>query len=138
MKRWIQPFLNREFILFLIIGVVNTFNGTLFSALFSNIFNANIAFVCGYICGLIIAYLLNSIFTFHETLSLQKGIRFAISYVPNFIIQNVVVFVIYNLLHYDKLIAYLVAAVIGIPITFLILKLFAFRETKTLTCTEEA
>lgn len=137
MKRWIQPFLNKEFILFLIIGVINTCNGTLFSALFSNIFNANIAFVFGYVCGLLIAYILNSIVTFHESLSLKKGIRFAISYIPNFIIQNVIVFLIYNLLHYDKLIAYMIAAVIGIPVTFLILKLFAFRETNTRRCTEE-
>ena len=131
MKQWIQPFLNKEFILFLIIGVINTLNGTLFSVLFSNIFNANIAFVCGYLCGLLIAYLLNSFFTFHETLSLQKGLRFAVSYIPNFIIQNVFVFFIYNLMHYDKLFAYLIAAIIGIPVTFLLLKVFAFKSNTT-------
>jgi putative flippase GtrA len=37
------------------------------------------------------------------------------------------VVVIYNALGFDKLIAYVAAAIIGVPVTFLFLKFFAFR-----------
>lgn len=128
MKKLYEMFFRKEFVLFLIIGIVNTFNGTLFSFLFSYLYNANIAFIIGYLCGLIIAYLLNSYIVFHKTLSLSRFWRFAISYIPNFLIQNILVFFIYNQWHYDKMIAYVSAAVIGIPITFLLLKVFAFQK----------
>jgi putative flippase GtrA len=124
-------FLKKDFFIFVAIGVINTFNGTLFSMLYSSLgLQANIAFACGYITSLFIAYILNSIFTFKEKLSLNKLIKFAISYIPNFIVQSLCVYVIYNVLNYDKLIAYLVAAVIGIPVTFLLLKFYAFSKKK--------
>ena len=84
----------------------------------------------GYISGLIIAYILNSFITFKERLSFKKFSKFAVSYIPNFIIQNVVVILIFNVLGLHKLLAYTLAAVIGIPITFVLLKFFAFNRKR--------
>ena len=53
-------FLNKEFIFFIIIGLINTFNGVVFSFIYSSLFNENLAFVLGYISGLAISYILNS------------------------------------------------------------------------------
>ena len=121
-------FLSIEFMKFVIIGVINTFNGTLFSYIYSSFLNENIAFIFGYITGLLISYLLNSYFTFKESLSIQKFIRFAISYIPNFLIQYIVVLIVINILGWYKLIAYGLAALIGVPVTFIIMKLFAFKK----------
>ena len=121
-------FLNKEFIFFILIGVINTFNGVIFSYIYSSILNENLAFILGYISGLIISYILNSFITFKEKLSIKKFIKFAISYIPNFIIQNIVVILIFNILGLHKLIAYVLAAVIGIPVTFILLKFFAFNR----------
>ena len=121
-------FLNKEFIFFILIGVINTFNGVIFSYIYSSILNENLAFILGYISGLIISYILNSFITFKEKLSIKKFIKFAISYIPNFIIQNIVVILIFNILGLHKLIAYVLAAVIGIPVTFILLKFFAFNK----------
>lgn len=122
-------FFNKEFIVFVCIGVFNTFNGSIFSYIYSNsIPNVNLAFVAGYLTSLIIAYLLNSLFAFREKLSLQKFFKFVISYIPNFLIQNAMVFLFYNTLHWNKLITYFMAAAIGVPVTFIILKLFAFQK----------
>ncbi|MBC2574725.1 GtrA family protein, partial [Clostridium beijerinckii] len=96
--------------------------------IYSSFLNENIAFIVGYISGLIISFLLNSLITFKEKLQLNKFIKFAISYLPNFIIQNVVVIIVFNLMGLNKLIAYLLAAVIGVPITFILMKFFAFRK----------
>ncbi|MBS5939330.1 GtrA family protein [Clostridium sp.] len=121
-------FLNKEFILFIIIGGINTINGVIFSYIYSSLLNENLAFIMGYISGLIISYLLNSCITFKEKLSFTKFIKFGVSYIPNFIIQNVVVVVAFNILHLHKLIAYSLAAIIGIPVTFILLKFFAFKK----------
>lgn len=120
-------FINKEFILFIIIGVINTFNGIVFSFIYSSLLNENLAFVLGYISGLIVSYILNSYITFKEKLSITKFLKFGISYIPNFIIQNIVVIITFNILGLHKLIAYCLAAIIGIPVTFALLKLFAFK-----------
>jgi len=121
-------FLNKEFILFIIIGVINTFNGVVFSFIYSSLLNENLAFILGYISGLAVSYILNSYITFKEKLAFTKFIKFAISYIPNFIIQNIVVIITFNILGLHKLIAYCLAAIIGIPVTFILLKFFAFKK----------
>lgn len=131
-KRVKNIFLNKEFIFFILIGVINTFNGVIFSYIYSSIFNENLAFILGYISGLIISYILNSFITFKDKLSFKKFIRFAISYIPNFIIQNIVVILVLNVLGLHKLIAYILAAIIGIPVTFILLKFFAFNKNNSL------
>lgn len=132
MTKFIEKFKNiffsKEFIMFVIIGVINTFNGTMFSYIYSAFFNENIAFILGYISGLFISYILNSLITFKKNLAFQQFIRFAISYIPNFIIQNIAVIVIFNIMGLNKLIAYLLAAIIGVPITFILMKFFAFKK----------
>lgn len=121
-------FFSKQFIVFVIIGVINTFNGVIFSYIYSNFFNENIAFIFGYISGLIISYILNSYVTFKEKLDLNKFVKFTISYIPNFIIQNIIVLIVFNIMGIYKLIAYGLAAIIGVPITFIFMKFFAFNK----------
>ena len=125
-------FLNKEFIFFILIGVINTFNGVIFSYIYSVIFNENLAFILGYISGLIISYILNSFITFKDKLAFKKFIKFTVSYIPNFIIQNIVVILVFNILGIHKLIAYILAAIIGIPVTFILLKFFTFNKNNDL------
>lgn len=124
-----KMFFSKEFIMFLIVGGINTINGVLFSMLYGFLIpDANLSFTAGYITSTVISYLLNSFLTFKERLSFIKYIKFFISYIPNFIIQQAVVFVVYSVLHMHRLIAYILAAVIGVPVTFLLMKIFAFRK----------
>ncbi len=127
-----HTFFTPKFIRFVFVGCLNTFNGVLFSFLYSLfIENATIAFIVGYITSLTISYLLNSFITFHDKkLTFSKFIKFCISYIPNFVIQLICVYIIIDLLHWYKLIAYIIAAIIGIPITYLALLLFPFKEKK--------
>lgn len=127
-----HTFFTPKFIRFVFVGCLNTVNGVLFSFLYSLLItNATLAFIIGYITSLTISYLLNSYITFHDKqLTLKKFIKFCISYIPNFIIQLTCVFIIIDILHFYKLIAYIVAAIIGIPITYIALLLFPFKEKK--------
>ncbi len=123
-------FLSKEFARFLLIGGINTFNGVLFAYLFSILFQPNLAFAAGYLLSLTISYLLNSFFTFRESLSFPKYVKFCVSYIPNFLIQNAFVLVFMNWLGFGKLITYILAAVVGISGDGCHAKLFAFRKRK--------
>lgn len=125
-----EVFFSKQFIMFVFIGVINTFNGVIFSYIYSSFLNENVAFIFGYISGLVISYILNSYVTFKEKLEFNKFIKFVVSYIPNFIIQNIVVFIVFNMMGLHKLIAYGLAAVIGVPITFVFMKFFAFKKNK--------
>lgn len=121
-------FLNREFILFILCGIINVFNGILFSCLFSFIINENLSFILGYLLSHLVSYFLNSFFVFEKTLSVKKYIKFFISYIPNFLIQNMIVILIFNILNMNKLIAYVLAAILGVPITFVLTKTYTFNN----------
>lgn len=126
-----KMFLSRTFFMFVLIGGINTLNGIAFAYLFSSLLQENLAFMAGYLTSLVISYLLNSFFTFHEALGFGKFIRFAISYVPNFFIQNLVVLLLFNVLGWPKLVAYVLAALIGVPVTFVLMKVFAFAKKRS-------
>ncbi len=130
MEKLKRLFCTRDFLVFLVIGAVNTLNGTVFSYLYSLFLNANVAFVLGYLTGLVIGYVLNSFFTFKERLSINRFFKTCVSYIPNFIIQNLVVLIIYNIMGLHRLLAYALAAVLGLPITFLLMKFFFFSKPK--------
>lgn len=123
-------FLTKEFFLFLIIGCINTFNGTFLAWLcaFLSPYN-NLNFNIGYILSNLCAYWMNSRFIFHEPLSINRYVKFFISYIPNYIIQNIIVIIFYNMLAFPPVVSYLIAAVLGIPVTFLMVKIFAFGRS---------
>ncbi len=129
LKQLRHHFFTKEFLLFLVIGGINTLNGTFLSWLFGFVIpDANIAFNMGYITANAVAYWLNSTFVFPEPLSLKRFGRFAVSYIPNYIIQNIIVLIFYNWLGFPPVASYLIAAALGVPVTFLSVKLFAFER----------
>lgn len=128
MKKLFTFFLNRQFVIFVLIGAFNTLSGSLFATVYSLALNANLAFICGYITSLLIAFFLNSKLNFRKKISLRRFIKFIVSYIPNFIIQNSIVIIFYNNLEWNKIITYFLAAIIGVPVTFVFMKLFAFGK----------
>ncbi len=127
-KSILKTFLSPEFTAFLIIGCINVLTGVGFSSLFSLFLPANFAFVFGYAVSLTISYFLNTFLAFKEKISFAKYIKFCISYLPNFIIQNIFVVVLYNHLGINKYLVFLLSAILGVPVTFLFLRFFAFAK----------
>ena len=123
-----QLFLKKDFILFVGIGVVNTLTTIVLSHLLADLLGVNVAYVVGYLAGFLVSYLLNSRFTFCENLAWGKLVKYAIATVPNFLIQNGVVFLCYNILGWHHLVASVLAAAIGVPVTFLLQKFFTFQK----------
>lgn len=124
-----KMFLNREFFMFVFVGVVNTLSNIVVSTLYNLwITNATLAFVAGYVTVNVLAYILNSVLTFKERLSVVRYVKFFISYIPNFIIQTSVVWLFDTFIHGPSVVAYAVAAIIGVPVTFIFMKIFAFKK----------
>lgn len=125
-------FFSKQFFSFLIVGGINAVNGIIFSYIYSIFLNVNISFILGYITAMTISYFLNSVLVFKEDMNFTKYIKFCISYIPNFIIQNIFVFIFYNKLLWNKLIVFALAAIVAVPVTFIIMKFFAFSKKEKL------
>lgn len=124
-------FKSREFLSFIAIGAINTISNILFSTVYSLfISSTTLAFLPGYISANVVSYLLNSYVTFKEKLGFVKFIKFFISYIPNFIIQTFIVGLYEKFVNGPSIIAYIIAAIIGVPVTFLFMKIFAFKKEK--------
>ena len=122
-------FFTKEFLLFVFVGCINTVNGIIFPWIFSHFLDENIAFTLSYVPSLSISYVLNSFITFKEKkLSFSKYIKFVISYMPNFLIQNICYVLVYNILGLPNIFAIIMASAIGVPLTFIIMKLYAFKK----------
>lgn len=117
-----------EFVKFLIIGVINTFNGALFASLLLPLIkNSYASFIGGYMIALVISYLLNSSFVFKQSLSVPRFIKFFISYIPNFLIQNVIVGTLLVNTAIPPTLIYVLSSAISVPITFILLKIYAMK-----------
>ena len=88
-----------------------------------------LAFLPGYVTANVVSYLLNSFITFKERLNFVRYLKYFISYIPNFVIQTVIVFAFANLFPtLNSIWAYIAAAIIGVPVTFIIMKVFTFAN----------
>ena len=61
---------------------------------------------------------------------MKRYIKFCISYIPNFLLQNIIVFIFLNLLKWPTLCVYMIAVGVSVPITYLLVSCFAFDKTK--------
>ena len=133
-EKFKKTFLSKEFIKFVGVGVACTLFNVVFSAIYRLFIpDTVLAFLPGYVTANVVSYLLNSFITFKEQLTLLRYIKYFISYIPNFIIQTVLVFAYTELFPLSPDIwAYIAAAVIGVPVTFVIMKIFTFKKEKNL------
>ena len=120
--------MKKEVLIFLVIGAVNSLNNWIISGLLALIIDSRSAFGLGYLAALIIGYFLNARFTFKKKTSKESLGKYMLSYLPNYLIQQLSVYLIVTLLEWHHLIAYVISAVIGIPLTFILLKFFAFAK----------
>ena len=140
--RALRPFLTVQFLMFMFMGFINTAFAVTVATLLDMANNAFLAaehpfrafmemfrtnFIVGYAASIVLSFFLNSRFTFHQPPTLKRFLRFPISYIPNFLIQYILVFV-FTSLHWNPTAAYITAAVIGTPITFLSMKFMVFRR----------
>lgn len=123
-------FLCRNFLFFTLLGSFNTFNAATVSSLTSRFLQDNIAAIVGYLASISISYFLNSKLVFRRKPSLKRYGKFLISYIPTFIIYSLVTFITINTWGLPQFWGTVLAAITGGPITFTIVKLYAFGKPK--------
>lgn len=128
LKRFKQTFFAREFLSFGILGIANTLICVILSYIFSLFIPMQPAFTVGYGLSLVIGYLLNSKITFRRSPTSSGLAKYAISYIPAFIIQHIVIFIFFNIMKLPELVSLIISAVIAVPATFAILKIYAFKK----------
>ncbi|MEE1239111.1 MAG: GtrA family protein [Acutalibacteraceae bacterium] len=127
-----NTFLSKKFIGYCLIGILNTFNTAFFSWLVHFKVQENISAYIGYFISLTINYILNSVIVFKNRLRIRRYFRFLLSYIPNFVIYTLVSLLTINVMQINQFWATVLATAAGAPITFIILKLFAFgSKSKT-------
>lgn len=126
-SKW-QALQDPAFIRFLLVGGINASLGIIFSYGISLLITSPlVAYAIGYAISLVISYFLNAVITFKEArFSVKQFISFCLSYIPNFLVVFAIVYVLAGLMHLYSLIAYILAAIIAAPITFLLLSNVTF------------
>ena len=128
-SRMMKTFLSRDFLLFVFCGGMGTLTNFVCALAISTQINPTAAYVGGYGLSLFVAYALNALLIFKERLRVFDFVKFVISYIPNFAILFAFVCVFLNIFGWHKVIVYALAAVFGLPVTFILVKLFAFRKS---------
>ena len=123
-----ETFFSKRFLKFCLAGIINTFNAAFFSWLVHFFLQDNFAAVVGYIISLTINFSLNCKFIFKRRMNLRSYFRFLLSYIPNFLIYFLVTFITINTLGLEQFWGTVLAAMAGGPITFLIIKFYAFGK----------
>ena len=123
-----KNFLSKAFMEFSLLGLVNTFGNALFSSICSYFVQQNVAAILGFIAGITIGFFLNCRLVFKAKPTLKKYIRFGTSYVPNFIIFFLVTYITLNTLNMSQFWGTVLAALAGGPVTFIIIKFYAFGK----------
>ena len=125
-----QTYFTKEFILFVFCGGMGTLTNFIVSLIVSQAVNPTVAYVFGYAISLLAAYTLNAKLIFRSALGASQFAKFLVSYIPNFIILFLFVAIFLNILRWNKVLVYGLAGLLGLPLTFILVKIFAFTEDK--------
>lgn len=122
MNRLKEQFLNKNFIIFCIIGGINTviYNGLYIFGLYIMPYMASN--IVAYIISLTISFFLNCKFNFKVKPTIKKYLLFPLTGLATFICQTGGLFILVDLIHLPEEICGLIASLVAIPITFIIMK----------------
>lgn len=123
-----KTFLSRKFIMFCLLGIVNTLDTAIISFLAEKIIQDHLAGIIGYILSLQIAFFLSCRFIFQCKPSFKKYKRYLISYIPSFIVYFLGFVGALSALKLPQFWATFLAVMLSGPITFIIIKLYAFGK----------
>lgn len=129
MANW-KKFFNKNFLIYTLIGTINTFNTAAFSALLALVLEDNISGYLGYILSLSIGYLYNAKMNFHRRVSLREYLRFMVSYIPNFLIYALITTIAISSWEWPPFWSTVFAALAGVPLTYGLMRFYAFGSGK--------
>jgi len=124
----LAPYLKRDFFLFLLCGGMGTLTNFCLSLVLSNWLDPTLSYGLSYSVSLWVTYRLNAFLIFSENPGLAGFLRFVTAYLPNFLILITFVFLFLNVLGWPRVAVYALAALLGLPVTYLLVKYYAFKR----------
>ncbi len=129
-KRIKNLFLSKNFIIFVVIGVVNTIVYNALYILGLYIMPYMLSNVVSYIISMTISFFLNCKFNFKVKPTLKKYLLFPLTGLATFICQTGGLFILVDLVNLNEKICGFIASLIAIPITFILMKYILKKDTK--------
>ncbi len=115
-----EKFLNKQFLTFGIIGVINTAVSILLYMLFVGMqVQVGIASFLGDTLSMVGSYFMNMYFTYKEKPSWKSALAFPLSYLPGIVISALIVMLVVGVFHGPEKWAKLISIPIYVPINFL-------------------
>lgn len=130
MKKLLRGLFSKNFLVYILIGTFNTLSTAVYASLCDFLFNEHIAAYAAFILSLSVGYLLNARFNFHRRISFLGYLRFMAVYIPHFIIFAAISSFALGVLEFPPFWATVLASASGAPVTFLIMRFFAFGNKK--------
>ncbi|MDD2490323.1 MAG: GtrA family protein [Bacilli bacterium] len=131
-KRIKNIFLELEFIKFVIIGFINTFNHNVIYLLliYFNVYYV-IANLFAFIISMTISFFLNSYITFKVKPTWQRFLLFPLSNLPTLFFQTIGIYLVVEIGGLPKEYGALVLSLLSIPFTFIIMRyIFKYNDKK--------
>ena len=126
-----EKFLNKQFITFGIIGVLNTVIALLFNkGLLLLSFEVGMASIVADVLAFVPSYVMNMTFTYKKKMSWKTFITFPISYVPGWIISFLIVEILHRFLGVPENYAKLCSVPIYVPVNYLVMTCVVNRFSK--------
>jgi putative flippase GtrA len=125
-------FLKPEFIKFVIIGFINTFNHNVIYLLliYFNVYYVIANFIA-FIISMIISFFLNSYITFKVKPTWQRFLLFPLSNLPTLFFQTIGIYLVIEIGGLPKEYGALVLSLLSIPFTFIIMRyIFKYKDKK--------
>ncbi|MTW87831.1 GtrA family protein [Virgibacillus dakarensis] len=114
--------ISREFIKFILVGIINTANYYIVYLFLLTIWEINymMAHICGFLISFIISFFLNSYFTFMVKPTLSKFLQFPLTQAFNVAVSSLFMYVFVEHFQMDSTIAPILSIFITTPLTFII------------------
>jgi putative flippase GtrA len=112
--------MNREFIRFVCVGLVNTAGGYLLYLLLLRFLPYTVSYTLVYATGIFVSYGLNSRFVFHQPMALKKALRFPVVYAVQYVLSALMLWAAVELFAVDPRVAFLLAVALTVPVVFLL------------------
>lgn len=123
-------FFSKNFIIFIVIGIINTLVYNTLYLLGLLIMPYMASNIVSYIISMTISFFLNCKYNFKVKPTLKKYCLFPLTGLASFICQTVGLFILVDLVGWNKRICGFIASLIAIPITFILMKFILKKDTK--------
>jgi putative flippase GtrA len=115
-------FMNREFIKFVIGGVINTTLSYLIYLFLLLFLSYQVSYFFSYIFGILVSYYVNCKFVFNEPISIKKLLSYPAVYIVQLLLSYLFLYLLIQKLSIDAKLAPLLVTIVSLPITFVLSK----------------